>query len=211
MNVESDKRIQIADIEDLITTESLNTEPYQNIRNSESKCSCSGCSKLCKNIPGFFDPLGFLYYLVKLANSTDPMKVFATFESIIDNIQQDFWSSGPDEILMLRPRTIKEIAGHHVKFNIYSITSKCIYLGSGGCSLSDDTRPSECRCAYNCHTSKYKFEKRQMSEQWNSPLGRALNELYDSIGKKKYENEFMKDDDSALDMMMFAVEALKRI
>lgn len=207
MNVESDDRIKIPDIEDLVSSESIISEPYKTIRSADPGCSCPKCSKACKNIPGFFDPLGFLYYLVKLAKSDNPMMVFKIFESIVDDIQKDFYF-GTNNIYMLRPRTVKENPGDKVKINLYAIMADCIYLETTGCKLSSDTRPAECRCTYGCRIPKYKFVKPQMAEQWDSPLGRAIISLYDSIGQKKYGDEFQTGVDTQTDMLSFMMSAL---
>lgn len=208
MNVESDNRIKIPDIEDLISSESLTSEPYAIIRSADPGCSCSKCARSCQNIPGFFEPLGFLYYLVKLAKSDNPMIVFKIFESIVDDIQKDFYNDPGDNIYMLRPRTIKEKPGNKVKINLYAIMANCTYLETTGCKLSNETRPAECRCTYGCRIPKYKFVKPQMAEQWNSPLGRAIISLYDSIGQKKYGDEFQTGVDTQTDMLSFMMSVL---
>jgi hypothetical protein len=203
-----DKRIQISDIEDLILSESLVSEPYSDIR-SEPSCSCEKCSKLCLYIPGLFDPLGFIHFLVSLAQTSNPMDVFKIFESLIDDFQKDYMFKQSGNISFLRPRTIKEDPGMKAKFNTYSIMAPCIYLDpSKGCLLSNNIRPSECKCSYGCRTPKHNFSKPQISEQWDSPLGRAIVSLYDSVGKKKYKGNFQFGTDTSSDLISFMLSSL---
>lgn len=213
MSVPIDKRIHIADIEDLILSESLKEEPYAMVRSESKSCSCSECANLCTNLPGFFEPLGFMYYLITMANSEDPMVVFSCFEKIIDDLQKDFYSGdlSNGEIQMLRPRTIKEKSGEKVRFNLYAIQGECVYLSKSGCMLSNETRPSECRCAYRCKTPQYKFLKPQMAEQWDSPLGRAIISLYDSVGKRRYGDSFQKGMNINEDGLSFMLSSLMKM
>lgn len=189
-------RCKLPDIEDLVPLMQKDDplkEPYHNERNAVGSCDCESCRGACNGTPGFFDPLGFLYYIVsKIDGEFDYKDVVGQFEAELDNLQLDFYFRGniDNKIYMIRPRTQDEKAGDLVRMDF--LASDCVFLGTEGCQLNERQRPMECRTAYGCGKAKFDGGKGVVKDHWDTPLGKAIIGLYTKLGISKYGKSFQK-------------------
>lgn len=210
------QRCQLTDIEDLIPLMQRDNpleEPYHEQRDVSGSCSCPSCSRACKSIPGFFDPLGFIYYIIsKIDGEYDYDAFVRQFESELHTLQMDFYFNGgnTDKIYMLRPATLDEEPGKLVRMD--PIKSDCVFLTSSGCQLNERQRPLECRTAYGCGKETFLGGKGVVKDHWNAPLGKAIIALYTKLGIAKYGRSFQKRaSDDFRGEMMAAMERRRTI
>jgi len=157
-------------------------------------CDCPSCRLTCHNLPGFWDPMGFLKWIASLVIGEITAPSF--LEALKNNIkfvQLDFWflqDKNKPTIGMLRPRTQKEIPGRIVGF---SPKGTCIFLCSTGCSLTPLQRPVECLTSYACNTPRGPYVgKGELRHPWDTDLGRKVVELYSMVAKQKLRTDWDK-------------------
>jgi len=218
-NILPGERCQIVDIEDLFPLMQRDDplrEPYHKERNASEGCGCKKCRGACQATPGFFDPLGLLYYIAsKIDGEYDQDDLIKQFEAELDNLQLDFYFRGGNDsrIYMLRPRTLDEESGRLVRMDF--LKSDCVFLGTGeqkGCQLNERQRPIECRTSYGCGKQKFDCSKGIVKDHWDTPLGKAIIALYTKLGISKYGQSFQKRaTDDFRGEMMLAMERRKTI
>lgn len=175
-------------------------------RFEEDPCSCEKCASACLKHPGFFDPEGFLRWIISECDGEiDVASLKTTIKKIFHLTKKDYYASRGVDLYMIRPSTVDETPGKAPRFFTYS---KCSLLDSNGCRLSPQYRPIECSLTYCCKVQKHAWEKKEASVAWQTPLGLLILKIYDDVGYENYDNYDTNEADDAMTLM---VERMKKL
>lgn len=198
--------VDIEDIDVLIATlqrvDPLSSS-HPTERFTEKSCSCKKCAAACLRHPGFFDPEGFMLWVMSECDGEiDEGIIRETLKRLHPLTTKDYYieDQSVGTKFMIRPAIDNEIPGKKPAFFPHGV---CIMLGPTGCKLSQQHRPIECTLAYNCQTPKTHWSKKESVDSWQSPLGLLILKIYDEIGRELYYDDYTSGDmmPNTIDMM----------
>lgn len=175
-------------------------------RFEQEECSCDVCVNMCNKKPGFFDPEGFLYWIVsECYGEIDTISLMKALKKIFPMTKKDYCAQNGKDLFVIRPSTVNETPGKAPRFFTYS---KCSLLGNSGCKLDSRLRPLECSLTYGCKKQIHIWSDKEASIAWQTPLGISIIKIYDIVGIENYSNY---DSDEIKDSMDLIIEQMQQL